>query len=145
MTTDSVNSCQECGGTGRKIVGPNHWVLCDACGGQSDFTPESRRPGKESGRHSLFIRLLSFYIICRFFWRLLVAAHEYPMRPTAVMSVLFDLACVIALIAAHRLYATKTPSWLFWIALLCGLGLFAIRLHGLDSWWTGHWNYDWRR
>jgi len=59
--------------------------------------------------------------------------------------VLFDLACVIALIAAHRLYATKTQSWLFWIALLCGLGLFAIRLHGLDSWWTGHWNYDWRR
>jgi hypothetical protein len=31
---------------------------------------------------------------------------------------------------------------LFWIALMAGLGLFAIRLNGNASWWTGHLRYD---
>lgn len=31
---------------------------------------------------------------------------------------------------------------LFWIALMAGLGLFAIRLNGNASRWTGHLHYD---
>ena len=31
---------------------------------------------------------------------------------------------------------------LFVIALIAGIGLFAIRLHSDASWWTGHWNYN---
>ena len=27
---------------------------------------------------------------------------------------------------------------LFWMALVAGLGVLAIRLHGDASWWTGH-------
>jgi len=30
---------------------------------------------------------------------------------------------------------------LFIAALICGIGLFAIRLHSDASWWTGHWHY----
>jgi len=127
------------------VLGPDHWVLCDTCGGHSDFTPEPTHPGK-GGPHPLLIRCLSLYVICTFLWRSLATAHEYPMRPTQVMTMLFDLACVIALIAAHKFYPAKSPSLLFWIALFCGLGLFAIRFHGTDdSWWTGHWNSDWHR
>ena len=143
MNTGSQQTCTECEGTGRRYVGPDHWVLCDACGGHSDFTPESRRLGK--GPHPLSFRLLSLYLICNFLWRSLATAHEYPLRPTQVMTMVFDLACIILLIAFHKLYPGKSTSWLFWIALLCGLGLFAIRFHGDASWWTGHWNYDWRR
>jgi hypothetical protein len=128
------------------MVGPEHWVLCDACGGQTDFVPEARRSSK-SVFHPLLIRLLAVYVICTFLWRVLVTAHEYPMRSAQVMSILFDLACVIALgtVCARQSTKSRSTSWLSWVALLCALGLFAIRLHGPASWWTGHWNYDWRR
>ena len=74
------------------------------------------------------------YLIATFLWRAIVPAHEYPMRPEQVLSITLDLLAVIGLIGM-RAHVVK---WLFWVALLAGLSLFAIRLNGDASWWTGH-------
>jgi hypothetical protein len=36
---------------------------------------------------------------------------------------------------------SRMRTWLFWVALICGIGLFAIRLNSDASWWTGHLRY----
>ncbi len=74
------------------------------------------------------------YLIAEFLWRVFVPAHEYPMRPEQVLSITFDLLVVIVLIGLKA----HVVRWLFWIALIAGLALFAIRLSSDASWWTGH-------
>ena len=51
----------------------------------------------------------------------------------------FDVLMVIGLFAYRR----AMPAPLFWVALVAGVGLFALRLsdHG---WWTGHLFYSLR-
>lgn len=92
---------------------------------------------------------LSIYLIVTFLWRLLTAAHEFPSPALRNLTIGLDLLCVIGLIGAGiQLYKNSIPGHstgskiLFWIALLAGVGLFAIRLHGNESWWTGHLNYN---
>ncbi len=58
-----------------------------------------------------------------------VPAHEIPMRPKQVLSIAFDLLAGIALIGLKA----HVVKWLFWIALIAGLALFAIRLSGAAS------------
>lgn len=41
------------------------------------------------------------------------------------------------------LCALKSKLTLFWIALGCGIGLFAIRLTSDAGRWTGHLIYQW--
>jgi hypothetical protein len=53
----------------------------------------------------------------------LTPAHEYMMRPEQIMSTVFDAGILAGLIATR----SRLPAWLFWTALLSGLGLFAIR------------------
>ena len=36
--------CPDCGGTGRKDVGPAHWVQCATCEGRSAPTPPPLKP-----------------------------------------------------------------------------------------------------
>ncbi len=50
------------------------------------------------------------------------------------MEIAFDILAVVGLIGLKA----QIPKPLFWIALLAGLALFAIRLTGDASWWTGH-------
>lgn len=76
-------------------------------------------------------------LIFLFGYRVLVPAHEYMMRPEQIMSMVFDAGLLVGLVATR----CRMPSWLFWIALVCGLGLFAIRFTSDAAWWTGHLRY----
>ena len=58
--------------------------------------------------------------------------------PWLLCVLLIDGACIIGLTGVR----TKLPTALFLIALIAGIGLFAIRLHNDASWWTGHWGYS---
>ena len=65
---------------------------------------------------------------------MLTPAHEYPGRFSTYLDVAVDVLVMIGLIAIRA----KVSKPLFWIALVAGVGLFAIRLNGEASWWTGH-------
>ncbi|MBV9953951.1 MAG: hypothetical protein JOZ70_01760 [Pseudolabrys sp.] len=84
-----------------------------------------------------------FYVICvmlvgSFLYRVLVTANEYPSRTAQVLEMAVDAALIAGLVGLRRI----GPMPLFVIALIAGIGLFAIRLHSDASWWTGHWNYN---
>ncbi|MFA6266712.1 MAG: hypothetical protein WC670_13495 [Pseudolabrys sp.] len=83
-----------------------------------------------------------FYVLCAllilsFLWRAFVPANEYPGRTAQMLEMGVDALCIAGLIGMRKV----NPTW-FWIALVCGIGLFAIRLHSDASWWTGHWHYS---
>ena len=99
----------------------------------SDQTTPS---GGDTKNQKIFYAL-SVILILTFLWRTLTTAHEYPSRMVMVLDMGFDALCIVGLIGLRK----AGPPALFWIALIAGIGLFAIRLHGDASWWTGHWNY----
>jgi hypothetical protein len=74
------------------------------------------------------------YLIGSFLWRLLTPAHEYPGRFSTYLDMAVDLFLIAGLVTARA----KLPIPLFWVAIIAGLGLFAIRLNSEASWWTGH-------
>ena len=78
------------------------------------------------------------YLIASFLYRALVPAHEYPGRTMTYIDMALD-ALVIAGVIAIR---AQVPKPLFWLAIAAGIGLFAIRLNGTASWWTGHLFYS---
>jgi hypothetical protein len=82
--------------------------------------------------------VLSFYLIGNFLWRTLTAAHEYPGYSSTILDMGVDALTIAGLIGLR----SKIPVWLFWIALIAGIGLFAIRFNGDASWWTGHLMYS---
>ena len=101
----------------------------------------------DATRKQTMFWLLSLYMICIFLWRAVTPGGEYPRPPTRFITIAIDLLCVgILLRLKVRLSAEKKPdkrlstggSVLFWIALVAGLGVLAIRWHGDDSWATGH-------
>jgi hypothetical protein len=55
------------------------------------------------------------------------------------MTMLFDFGMVVGLFGLRR----AMPEPLFWIGLLAGIGLFALRLSD-EGWWTGHLVYSLR-
>ena len=83
--------------------------------------------------------LLPCVLIGHFLWNLLTPAHEFPLRTEQVMTMLFDLGMLIGLFGFRR----AMPAPLFWVALVAGIGLFALRLSD-DGWWTGHLVYSLR-
>jgi hypothetical protein len=91
---------------------------------------------------------LAIILIGTFLWRALATAHEFPSPELRNMTIGLDLLCLVGLIGLQIQISRKRPAVglglhvLFWIALLAGLGLFAIRLNGTKSWWTGHLNYE---
>ena len=91
--------------------------------------------------------LLSVYMITTFLWRAFIPGGEWPRPPTRFITIAIDLLCIGVLVRLKvRLSAEKKPGKristggkvLFWIALLAGLGVLAIRLHDDASWATGH-------
>jgi hypothetical protein len=83
-----------------------------------------------------------FYLICvlligTFLWRMTITAQEYPPRMALYLELVIDAAMIVGLIGIRK----SGPQALFIAALICGIGLFAIRLHSDASWWTGHWHY----
>lgn len=91
---------------------------------------------QSENRNELTLMLVAALLIGNFFWRLLVPASEYPARAVQVLTMVFDLGLLAGLIGM-KARAPKLKI-LFWIALAAGIGLFAIRLNGDASWWTGH-------
>jgi hypothetical protein len=77
-------------------------------------------------------------LIFFFGYRVIVPAHEYMMRPEQIMSLVFDAGMIAGLVATRN----RMPSWLFWIALVCGLGLFVIRFTSDAAGWTGQLRYS---
>jgi hypothetical protein len=97
---------------------------------------EQRKPTGAIGQAMPFVT--AGLLIASFLWRTLTAAHEYPMRSEQVMTMLIDLGLIAGLYGMRQ----RLPAALFWIALVCGIGLFLIRLNGDASWWTGHLAYS---
>ena len=89
-----------------------------------------------SNRNWTMFLVLSIYMIAIFLWRVLTPAHEYPMRSEQVLTIGLDLLALIGLVGLK--VQLEKGKILFWIALIAGVGLFAIRLTGDASWWTGH-------
>jgi len=82
--------------------------------------------------------VVALILIGSFLWRVVVAAHEYPMRSEQVMTMLIDLGLLVGLIGMRE----RVPKALFLCAIVAGIGLFAIRLTGDAAWWTGHLSYS---
>ena len=83
---------------------------------------------------------LAVYLIGSFLWRVLTPAHEYPGRTATYLEIAVDILVMVGLIGIRA----GIPKALFWIALIAGVGLFAIRLTSTASWWTGHLVYTLR-
>ncbi|SEP41153.1 hypothetical protein SAMN02990966_05853 [Rhodospirillales bacterium URHD0017] len=81
---------------------------------------------------------LAVYLIGSLLWRVLIPAHEYPGSTALYLGMAVDLLAIIGLVGIRA----GVPKALFWIALIAGLGLFAIRLTSTASWWTGHLMYS---
>lgn len=94
---------------------------------------------KSENRNELTLMLVAALLIGSFLWRTLMQASEYPMRLEQVLTMIFDFGLMAGLIGLK----SRAPKLkvLFWIALGAGIGLFAIRLNGDASWWTGHLMY----
>ena len=94
-------------------------------------------PG-QTKRNQIIAYLLPAILIFNFVWRMFTTANEYPGRTATIMEMVFDVLLVAGLFGIKA----KIPSPLFWAALICGIGVLGVRLHGDASWWTGHWNYS---
>jgi len=98
----------------------------------------SDQPTPAQPRNHVIFYVVSIVLIATFLWRVFVPAHEYPMRTSQVMDIVIDLAMTLGLIGIRN----GGPKLLFLVALIAGIGLFAIRLNGEASWWTGHVSYS---
>jgi hypothetical protein len=101
---------------------------------------DSSAPAPKAQSPAIFY-LLCVMLIGTFLWRAFIPANEYPSRTAQLLEMAIDAAMIVGLVGLRKL----GPMPLFVIALIAGIGLFAIRLHGDASWWTGHWNYSLRR
>jgi hypothetical protein len=96
------------------------------------------QPAPQSAKiHPAIFYLLCALLIGTFLWRTTMTAQEYPPRVALYLDLVIDAAMVVGLIGIRK----SGPQALFIAALICGIGLFAIRLHSDASWWTGHWHY----
>lgn len=91
-------------------------------------------------RSGLMFMLLCAYLILTLLWRAFIPAHEYPSRAAMILDMVVDGAAILGLFGLR----TKGPVMLFWIAVIAGLCLFAIRFTSNASWWTGHLIYSLR-
>lgn len=81
--------------------------------------------------------VLPWVLIGQLLWNVLTPAREFPMRTEQVMTMTIDALMLAGLI---RLKGAM-PKALFRVALVAGIGLFALRLSS-DGWWTGHLVYS---
>ncbi len=81
---------------------------------------------------------LAVYLVGSLLWRVLIPAHEYPGSTATYIGIAVDVLAIVGLIGIRA----GVPKALFWIALIAGIGLFAIRTNGTASWWTGHLMYS---
>jgi hypothetical protein len=146
VPTDEPALCPECRGTGRKEISPSRWIQCGVCKGNA---PAKAKKLDTSSNWKMFY-VVALYLIATFSWRALVTAHEYPRPIVRGMTMIFDALCLVGLFGlrvqisrANREAFSPATNLLFGLALLAGVGLFAIRLTDKASWATGHIHYDW--
>jgi hypothetical protein len=86
-----------------------------------------------TSRNPWIAMVLPWVLIGQLLWNVLTPAREFPMRTEQVMTMTIDALMLAGLI---RLKGAM-PKALFRVALVAGIGLFALRLSS-DGWWTGH-------
>jgi hypothetical protein len=94
-------------------------------------------PGGAKQKPFLFFALTGI-LIGTFLWNVLTPAHEYAMRSEQVLTMVLDAGMIAGLFGVK----TSGPKPLWWIALIAGIGLFAIRTTGDAAWWTGHLSFS---
>ena len=99
-------------------------------------TPQTPTP-QPTGFNKILPWFLPALLIGNFLWRTLTTAHEYPSRGVQVMQMVIDAMLIAGLFGIK----SRVQPWLVWAALICGVGLFAIRFTSEAAWWTGHLNY----
>jgi hypothetical protein len=100
---------------------------------------DNQQAAAGSRRDGLFI-FVSVVLIGTLAWRAFMPAHEYPMRTAQVMTMVFDAGMIVGIIGMRP--RSGALQVLFWVALVAGLSLFAIRFTSDASWWTGHLIYS---
>jgi hypothetical protein len=98
---------------------------------------QSRTSGN-TGHNAVVSLLLPCLLIGNFLWSVLTSAHEYQMRTEQMLTMGLDFLGLVGVIGLR----TSIPKPLFWIALVAGIGLLALRLNGNAGWWTGHLVYS---
>jgi hypothetical protein len=78
--------------------------------------------------------LVACVLIGLFTYRLTVPAHASPLLAELILTIVFDAAMVVGLVALRARLAAP----IFWTALVAGVGLFVIRLTSEASMWNGH-------
>lgn len=102
------------------------------------MTDSNAAPPAQTGKTPVIFYVLSVYLVVIFLFRALTPAHEYMLRTALYLEIGLDALCVVALIGLR----SRGPQALFWIALVAGIGLFAIRMTSDHAWWTGHLTYS---
>ena len=90
-----------------------------------------------TSRNPWIAMVLPWVLIGQLLWNVLRPAREFPMRTEQVMTMTIDALMLAGLIGLKG----AMPKALFWVALVAGIGLFALRLSS-DGWWTGHLVYS---
>jgi hypothetical protein len=100
--------------------------------------PAAAPPAATSNRNGVVFLVISVLLIGSFLYRVVVPAHELPVREDQLLTMGIDLLLIVALVGIKRQVQAPGAAVLFWIALVAGAGLFGIRLLGDDQWWSGH-------
>jgi hypothetical protein len=102
------------------------------------MTDPRTQASDSTGRNPIISLLLPCLLIGHFLWNLLTPAHEYAMRSEQRLTMTLDFLLLAGLFGLRR----SMPAALFWIALIAGIGLFALRMTSDAGWWTGHLVYS---
>ena len=84
-------------------------------------------------RQRLIGIILSAYLIISFLSRTLITAEEWESSTDRILTIGLDIVVIAGLVTQ----SSRIPQVLFWVSLLAGIGLLAIRLT-LTGWRTGH-------
>lgn len=97
----------------------------------------NRPPTSDSAARDWMLFLLaSIYLIASFLWRFIVVAHEADRQTVILLTIGVDVLAIVSLILLYS--RLSKGNLLFWIALIAGVGLLAMRANGETGWWSGH-------
>jgi hypothetical protein len=108
----------------------------------------SETPAEKSSSPRVGV-FLSIVLIVLFLYRAFTPGHEFPSEGLRDLTMIMDGLCLICVIGLWIQGSKATPAglgpgmhFLFLMAVLAGLGLFAIRSTSNSAFWTGHIGYE---